>query len=463
MATRNVLSVILNAVASPLSDTDHRLFMPSIAIVLKCASPNKITAKTVTLKCLPAFLLQVNKENPTRQIQRGTVIDISAALIATCIQNEVINEIDSKLLDTAQTDFIDCFDLNAEENVLSSEALVNIAFNALASCTEIVDSSRRLVVYQAIKKYLVESNGDHEQAIASALFAFAKKYPDEVSTEILRPLFDLNLITQKLTLDTISELFETLCCLVSIRKFRKDIFEFLFKYTFDEEESAKLEYVLIAMKTLHHLLEDDRNEEIPLELYADYHVLDRFITLIHSKIMSPSPEGAHNITDDILYKMSQIIRLIVKALDAKMQKELVEKYLPTVNLKLKADLYFTVGLLGYLEGSVDLENHFEHLVDELTQLSLHSTDTEITDLSNKLLCSLFNKCPDNEHHRNILRRIIEIIQSEIEKHNKKAVEILSYISKGLLSRGHTKASELIDTVSIRHLQSYQVHKHVHQL
>lgn len=447
MATRNVLSIILNAVASPLSDTDHRLFMPSTAIILKCASPNRITAKTVTLKCLPAFLLQVNKENPARQIQRGTVIELSAQLIAICIQNEVINEIDSKLLDTAQIDFVDCFDLDDEKPVLSSETLVNIAFNALAKCVEIVDSSNRLVVYQAIRKYLIETNGDHEQSISSALFAFAQKYPDEVSTEILRHLFDLDLISQTLSLDTISELFETLCCLVSIRKFRKDIFEFLFKYIFDGGENAKLEYLLIAMKTLHHLLEDDRNEEIPIELYSKYQIFDRFVALMHSKTLDQKVSETHNITDDILYEMSQIIRLIVKVLNAETQKELVEKYLPAVNLKLKTDLYFTVGLLGYLESSVDLEDHFEHLVDELTQLSLHSTDKDITDLSNQLLCSLFNKCPDNEHHRGILRKIIKIIQDEVEKHNKKAVEVLSYISKGLLSRGHTKAAELIDTVS----------------
>lgn len=400
------------------------------------------------MKCLPAFLLQVNKDNPARQIQRGTVIELSAQLIGTCIQNEVINEIDSKLLDTAQVDFIDCFDLDEEKRILTSEALVNIAFTALANCVEIVDPGNRLVVYQAIKKYLIESSGDHEQSISSVLFAFAKKFPDEVSSEILRHLFDLNLITQKLSLNTISEIFETLCCLISIRKFRKDIFEFLLKYIFDEGENANLEHLLIATKTLHHVLEDDRNEEIPYELYSNYQIFDRFIKLIHSKTLEQIVPGTHNIVDDILYEMSQIIRLIVKALDATTQKELVEKYLPVVNLKLKADLYFTVGLLGYLESSIDLENHFEHLVDELTQLSLYSTDKTVTDLSNQLLCSLFNKCPDNEHHRGILRKIIKIIQDEIEKHNKKAVEILSYISKGLMSRGHEKAAELIDTVCL---------------
>lgn len=150
--------------------------------------------------------------------------------------------------------------------------------------------------------------------------------------------------------------------------------------------------------------------------------------------------------DDALYEISQILRLVVRSLNVDAQHAVIAKYLPTVNLTLKTDLYFTTGLLGHLEQTVDLENHFEHLIDELTKLSLNNPDEEITRLSNHLLCSLFNKCPDNDAHRSVLAKAIALIKDEIKKHNKKAVEVLSWISKGLLVRGHTDAAELIDTV-----------------
>lgn len=142
----------------------------------------------------------------------------------------------------------------------------------------------------------------------------------------------------------------------------------------------------------------------------------------------------------------QVLRIVVKDLDVATQKQLVEKYLKSINLQLKCDLYYALGLLGYLEQTVDLENHFEKIVDELTQLSLNTDDEDITKISNQLLCSLFNKCPDNAHNKNILKKIIKLIKDELKKHNKKAVDLLSWLSKGLLARGHTEASELIDTV-----------------
>lgn len=104
----NVLTVILATIVSTLSDVNIRLFVPSAVIALKCAETSKLAAKLVTMKCLPAFLLQINKDNAEQQIQRGTLIELSAQLMAICIENEVINEIDEKLLETAQFEFINC-------------------------------------------------------------------------------------------------------------------------------------------------------------------------------------------------------------------------------------------------------------------------------------------------------------------------------------------------------------------
>lgn len=447
-ATTNVLSIILSAIVPSMSDVDSRLFAPSAYIALKCSETSKLSAKIVALKCLPALLLQINKENIDQQIQRGTLIELSAQLIATCIENEVVNEIDGKLLETAQFEFINCLVPKTSE----SEKLIKTALQALAVTAPIVVESNRTLLYRALNSYLLEESSVNTNTIdcSSVLSAFGARYPDEVSTEIVNHILNIDYITEKLTPAAIAELFENLCCLIAIRKFREEILEFLFHNIFDASDPSKLKYKneirLIGVRVLRHILEDDKNEQLHEEMYTKYNIYDRFFELIHSKELNETNEKKLTGTDDFLYEMSQILRIITKDAGADTQKTFVEKYLASVNLQLKPDLYFTLGLLGYLEQSVDLENHFERLVDELTQLSLKTDDEEITKISNQLLCSLFNKCADNDHNNGILKKIIKLIKDELKKHNKKAVEVLSWISKGLAARGHKEAAELIDTV-----------------
>lgn len=441
----NVLTVILSSIVPSLSDVNSRLFAPSAAIALKCVETSKLSAKIVTLKCLPALLLQINKDNTEQQVQRGTLIEISGQLIATCIQNEVIDEIDSKLLETAQFEFINCL----VQKTSDSEKLIKIALQALAICAPIVVESNRVLVYRALNSYLLEASAVNSPSIdcSNVLSSFAARYPDEVSNELVNHILNVDYITEKLSPDAIAELFENLCCLIAIRKFREEILQFLFHNIFDESNSPlKGRIQLIGVRVLHHMLEDDKNEQLHEEMYSKYNIFDRFHELIHSKQLDETNADQLTSTDDLLYEMSQILRIIMIDLDVETQKKVVEKYLTSINLQLKCDLYFALGLLGYLEQSIDLENHFGRIVDELTQLSLKTDDEEMAKISNQLLCSLFNKCTDSEHNTNILKKIIKLIKDEVKKHNKKAVKVLSWISKGLLSRGHTEASELIDTV-----------------
>lgn len=451
----NILTVIAATILPTLSDVNSRLFAPAAAIALKCADTGRLAAKIMTQKCLPAFLLQINADAAEQQVQRGTLIELSAQLLATCIECEVIDEIDTKLIETAQFEFCKCLVPRSDTD---TEKLIQIALQALAKIAVIVIDSNRILVYRAINSYLLETGAVHADSnidCTTALSAFAARFPDEVSTEIVSHILNIQYICEKLSISAIAELFENLCCLIAIRKFREEILEFLFHNIFDSSDtstSQKPEQCnqirLIGIRVLLHILLDDKNEQLHEEMYTKYNIIDRFQEMIHSKQLNdPNAEQLSGV-DDFLYEMSQILRIIVKAMDATAQTQLVEKYLTAINLQVKADLYFAMGLLGYLEPSVDLENHFDRLTDELTQLALHTDDPEISKISNQLLCSLFNKCPDNEKNSNILKKVLELLKDELKKHNKKAVEILSWLSKGLLTRGHKKASELIDTVSL---------------
>lgn len=149
-----------------------------------------------------------------------------------------------------------------------------------------------------------------------------------------------------------------------------------------------------------------------------------------------------------MYQASLVMSLVVKTLSMEQQIELVDKYLPHMKLQSSiSDLYVTSGLLGFLGAEVPLENHFEQLVNELTKLSLTSSDPETRKMANQLICSLFNRAPIDDKHRKILRKIFDILKDEIKKHNHQAVEILGWLSKGLLARGHPDAAELLETLS----------------
>lgn len=451
----NMLAVIVAALVPILSDVNSRLFAPAAAIALKCADTGRLAAKVVTRKTLPAFLLQINADAAEQQVQRGTLIELSAQLLAMCIECEVIDQIDSKLVETAQFEFCKCLVPRSDTD---TEKLIQIALQALAKIAAVVVDSNRILVYRAINSYLLETGAanagrDAVPAIdcTAVLSAFAARFPDEVSTEIVAHILNMQYICEKLSLAAIAELFENLCCLIAIRKFREEILAFLFHNIFDSDDAIKPEQRneirLIGIRVLHHILTDDKNEQLHEEMYTKYNIIDRFQQMIQSKQLNDPNSDHLNSVDDFLCEMSQILQIILKAMDANTQTQLVERYLASINLQVKADLYFAMGLLGYLEPSVDLENHFERLTDELTQLALHTDDPEMATLSNQLLCSLFNKCPDNDKHTNILKKIIKLLKDELKKHNKKAVEILSWVSKGLLTRGHKEASELIDTVS----------------
>lgn len=140
--------------------------------------------------------------------------------------------------------------------------------------------------------------------------------------------------------------------------------------------------------------------------------------------------------------------LVVRTLPYNQQLELVEAYLPLMKLNDSIpDLYVTSGLLGFLDAAVPLETHFEQLVNDLTQLSLKSDDEAARRLANQLLCSLFNRAPIDDKHRKILRKIFEILKDELKKTNHKAAEILGWISKGILARGHPDAAEILETLA----------------
>lgn len=174
-------------------------------------------------------------------------------------------------------------------------------------------------------------------------------------------------------------------------------------------------------------------------LFDKFQFVDKLVELIRDeKLINP----------DILYQCSILLNLLMASLTQEQQIVVIEKYLPEMQLSSSIkDLYITSGIVGFLDERIELENHFEHLVDELMKLSLSTKDPNVQKIANNLLCSLFNKAPTNDKHKKFLKKIFELLKAEIKKHNHQAVAALSWIAKGLLAKGHPDAAELLEDVS----------------
>ena len=182
-----------------------------------------------------------------------------------------------------------------------------------------------------------------------------------------------------------------------------------------------------------------KEKSLPGFMFDKFQFVDKLIELIRNeKLRNP----------DVLYSSSVLLNILMKLSTQEQQINVIEQYLPQMQLNSSIkDLYITSGIVGFIDERIELENHFEHLVDELLKLSLSSPEPEVRKIANNLLCSLFNKAPNNDKHKKFLKKIFEILKSQIKKHDKQAVEALAWISKGLLAKGHPDAAELLEDVS----------------
>lgn len=424
----NLLTTIFDTILESLADVDARLFIPSTAVALVCARGNQISSKIVSSKVLPVFLTQI-RINSEKIVQRCTLIDFVVKFLVVCGEKGTLSEtIESTVSDTIQRELLLCI-LDTQSN----QDLIVVGLNSLTKISTIVSADNRLTVYDAIIKYLNREDDDID--VKPLLKAFAELNPNEVHDKVVSPLLNGTDFGKNSKIS--NKVFESLCVLINVPGLRDEILKFIFKSIFDVANSTHL----LALDNLRKLLETTESKELLNELSIKYNIVDQFVIFVHSN---------KALSSDALYQISIILRLVVQSLDPKAQQEIVKTYLTKMNLQNTQDLYLTSGILGFLEDTIDLEDHFDHIVDELTKLALVSEDKKLTQISHHLLCSLFNKADDSALKKSVLKRTINYLKEEIVKGDKKAVEILSWIAKGLLMRGHPDAAELVESVRMSH-------------
>lgn len=422
---RNLMTTIFDTIQESLADVDARLFIPSTAVALVCARGNQLAAKLVSNKVLPIFLTQI-RIHSDKIIQRCTLIDFVTKFLVVCDENGKLNEmIDATIIDTIQRELLLCI-LDTQSN----QDLLVAGLHSLTRISGVISKDNRLTVYAAINKY--SNQEDATIDVKPLLKAFAQTYPDEVQENVVSHLMNETDCSKNLKMA--NNVFETLCVLINAPSLRDEVLKFIFKSIFDGTNEMQL----LALDNLRKLLEATESNEVINELSIKYSIVDEFVKFVQTN---------NTLSSDSLYQISIILRLVVKSFDVNAQQEIVKKYLAKMNLQTTPDLYLTSGILGFLDSSIDLEDHFEHIVSELTQLALIGTDKKLIQIAHHLLCSLFNKADESTLKKAVLKRTIDYLKQEIIKGDKKAVEILSWIAKGLLTSGHTDAAELVESVS----------------
>uniref|UniRef100_A0A182SC23 MMS19 nucleotide excision repair protein n=1 Tax=Anopheles maculatus TaxID=74869 RepID=A0A182SC23_9DIPT len=431
-AAKALLDKILLNVMGGLMDASSKQFETNLRVELSCAQASEYCAVYVIEKLIPMLLGQLHADGPIEPRIATVLVDAIQRLCAVCAHWYCIHKLDAAIVAQVHKKLIEILLQEADTSEQKRSALM-----ALAAVPQMVTSENRYVVYSTIVKILLATGDKPLQTVAAVqqcLFSFAICYQQEVKTIVLEKLITHDYATADPSL--VQLVFVTLGKVILYHGYVDKMIKFFLAKIFDPD-NEKLS--IVAMDTLTDAVESSNWSQLAKgELYEQYKLIDRFFEYVATNVP---------LSSEYLHAMAHLIGAVVKQLPVEEQKDLILKRLPTLQLQLRAHLYLASGLLGYLDQSVPLIDHFENLVTDLSKLSLESDDAKVRAVCNRLLCSLFNRMPDDEHHRGVLKRLLKTIREELKKHNHQAVIVLGWIGKGLIARGHSEAGEIVDDIA----------------
>lgn len=386
-------------------------------LVLACADASDGSCSYVTNKILPITLTELTGNEEITDVEKGEVLEDFRRFIAVVAsRNLLTNYASDSCIIQIQNELV--------KILLTSQAtqLLAVTWKVIEVMPNVLNDDNRQIVYKNLHDALTTITPEQ----ADCLLSFAKVFPEDVNEQVLSTYMQQSFTDP----DEAKNIFTALAKLLVVTELRDHILEVFCLNIFNNKSTA---IQLVALGVVKENLHGD----IPAVLFKDWCVVVKLMDLIK------------NGTDqDVMYQASLVMSRVVRTLPNEQQIALVDKYLPHMKLNESiSDLYVTSGLLAFLDPEVPMEAHFDKLVNELTKLAMSSEDETARRLANQLLCSLFNRAPIDDKHRKILRKLYELLKDEVKKGNHKAVEVLGWISKGLLARGHPDAADILETIA----------------
>ncbi|XP_037819827.1 MMS19 nucleotide excision repair protein homolog [Lucilia sericata] len=431
--SHNYQTMILGTILTHLSDVKHRLFNPASLIALVCVAGDPVFASE---KILNTFLLKLQEPSATEDDEQFIrIFNIIEQLfcIVTAKGETVIKAVNSQVcaqLHALAIQKLRSFETCTKEKV--NQDLLKAAIGVLIESAPIINEANRALVYKVLMQLLTHDSIDLEQT-QTLLERLGALQPIELQSNCIDGCINNfanynNFVKEKV--------LSNLLPLIRQMAFTERIMDLLYKQSFGDETISN-DVRLLALKALNKLLQNE-DERFIEDLQHNSELISKLVHLAQNN---------KQLDSQVLAEISQSLSLIIRTLAVSEQFMVATEYLYSLNLQLTADLYIAKGLLGFLNKDISLDDHFERLMDDLTQLSLMSEDEHVREVAHHLMCSLVNKIDYTEHNRGIVRRIITSLKEAIRKENKKAVEALSWLARGLVVRGSDDAAEIVEALA----------------
>uniref|UniRef100_A0A1A9WFT3 MMS19 nucleotide excision repair protein n=1 Tax=Glossina brevipalpis TaxID=37001 RepID=A0A1A9WFT3_9MUSC len=435
--THNYQTLILGTILTHLSDINQRLFEPAASIAVVSMSGDPIFTGE---KIFGTFLLKLyDSLNPLNDDQCLSVYKIIKEMFKIICSREppIYNNLSADLCHQLHRHILNTMKtIENKENC--NQDLMRAAVMCLTESASLINEENRALTYKVLTQILKEDSVNLTKETSQLLERLGKLQPIELQANCL----DLCINNfSHLSTCIQQRMFENLLRLVRQLPFTKRIIKLLFQQAFGPRISES-DQCYVALKALNKLLEKEDSNFIE--------DLQHQNSLIMKYMQLAKRSNDFFFQNMFLSEIALGLSLVIQSLPIAEQYMVATQHLAELNLQQSSDMYVAQGLLGYLHKDINLDNHFERLLNELTQFSMISDDEQARHVAHQLLCSLVNKIDYNNNNRNnhgiLISKINQLIE-EIKQEKEKAVDILSWVAKGLIMRGCDEAGDIIEELA----------------
>ncbi|XP_039490281.1 MMS19 nucleotide excision repair protein [Drosophila santomea] len=427
--SHNYQSSILGVILPHLSDVNQRLFHPATGIALVCVSGD---APYAADKILNSFLLKLQAADASSE-QRIKIYYIVSQVYKLSALRGSLQKLNTTIRESVQDDVIASLRLIEQEEFDAEKEdleLQKAALSVLNESAPVLSEKQRALIYKALVQLITHPSIDID--FTTLTISLGALQPVEVQSNFI----DVCVRNFEIFSTFVKrKIYTNLLPLMPQIAFTQRILDLVMTQTFNDNTAEPVR--LLALEALNKLLllQDQR---FIVDLQQESNLLYKLIE------MGQRTEG---LSLQSLEQIAGALSRITQQLPLSEQSAIVSEYLPGLNLSQSADLYITKGLLGYLHKDITLDDHFERLLTDLTQLSLNTDNEQLRVIAHHLLCSMVNKMECNPANLSKVKKITDQLKVAIKKGDVRAVEILAWVGKGLVVAGFDEAADIVGDLS----------------
>uniref|UniRef100_A0A1A9ZVL5 MMS19 nucleotide excision repair protein n=1 Tax=Glossina pallidipes TaxID=7398 RepID=A0A1A9ZVL5_GLOPL len=436
--SHNYQTMLLGTILTHLSDVSQRLFEPAARIAIACLSGDSIFASE---KIFGTFLLKLNdSSNPLNNEQCLSVYTIIGKMFKIICSHEpsIYNNLSADLCEQIHRHVGNTLNANDNEDNCNQD-LMRAAIIILTESAPLINEENRALIYKVLTKLLKLDFLNLTNELRVLIERLGILQPNELQTKCI----DLCICD----FDTYStcvqkKMFEYFLPLVKQSSFTELIVNLLLQQAFGSYSTSEKDKHYVALQALSKLLQY-QGKNFVKELQYEKCLIAKYVNLAKNV-------GTFYFPNMFLAEIAVGLSLIIRSLPVAEQYMVATQNLAKLNLQETSDIYVAQGLLGFLHKDIRLDDHFERLLDDLTQFSMTSDDFEARDVAHHLLCSFVNKIDYNnnngngKNNRRILKNKIQHLIELTKEEKESAIDILAWFAKGLTMRGCDEAGEILE-------------------